>query len=647
MPQKAILFLIAALAAPAHAQNAGGAIPLETVDLGLMTTGWGAPHAGKSVDNHPLTLHGTVYDAGVGTHAESRLRVNLDGNAIRFTAIVGVDDEVADKGSVVFEVRRDGRRAVRTRVLRGGDAPQELNVDLRGAKTMDLVVADAGDGNTYDHADWADARINPAAGPPAAFSAVAIATAPPPPITVDTGVVTAIRGPRVTGATPGRPFLFRVPVTGAPPFKFAAANLPDGLAMDARTGIITGTVQSPGTTDAAITVSGPHGTARRNLTIVAGDHMLARTPPMGWNSWNVWGTSVDDAKVRAAADAMVESGLVNHGFQYINIDDAWEAGRDADGNILANDKFPDMKALADYVHSKGLKLGIYSSPGPTTCGGYTASWQHEQQDANTYAAWGVDYLKYDWCSYGGVATGEGQEKLMKPYEVMRAALDNTGRDIVFSLCQYGMGDVWNWGAEVGGNLWRTTGDINDSWGSLSGIGFSQDAAAAHAEPGHWNDPDMLVVGKLGWGPSLHPTKLTPNEQITHMSLWSLLAAPLLIGCDMTDLKNDPFTLALLSNDEVIAVDQDPLGKAARRKSAQGQAEVWARPLWDGTTAVGLFNRSDDAAKVTARWADLGLSGRQPVRNLWLRKAEGFFTDAFTAEVPAHGAVLLKVGAAGK
>lgn len=639
MLRRMLVFILSGvLAAPVLAQSG---VPLESLDLSRMTTGWGSVHKGRSVDGNLLTLKGRVYPTGVGTHAESRVRIALDGNAERFTATVGVDDETGGKGSVVFEVRKDGRRAVRTRVLRGNDAPQRLDVDLRGAKTMDLIVTDAGDGVDHDHADWADAIILPAAGKAASFSTATVADAPPPPIAFGDGPAPAIHGPRATGATPGRPFLYKVPATGEGPLTFSARHLPDDLALDPHTGIITGALTAEGDTVVTLIVSGPKGKAQRELRIHGAERALARTPPMGWNSWNVWGTSVDDAKVRAAADAMVSSGLAAHGFQYINIDDAWEAGRDASGNIQTNAKFPDMKALADYVHSKGLKLGIYSSPGPKTCGGYTGSWQHEEQDAKTWAEWGIDYVKYDWCSYGEVATGDGRERLQKPYEVMRAALDKVDRDIVFSLCQYGMGDVWEWGAHVGGNLWRTTGDITDTWSSMSGIGFSQDTAAPFAEAGHWNDPDMLVVGQVGWGPNIHPTRLTPNEQITHITLWSLLAAPLLIGCDMTQM--DDFTLALLTNDEVLAVDQDPLGKAARRKSVVGQAEVWARPLYDGTMAVGLFNRSDDPAKVTLRFHDIGLSGRQPVRNLWLRKAEGVFRDSITKEVPAHGAVLLKVG----
>jgi alpha-galactosidase len=300
-----------------------------------------------------------------------------------------------------------------------------------------------------------------------------------------------------------------------------------------------------------------------------------------------------------------------------------------------------MKALAHYVHSKGLKLGIYSSPGPKTCGGYTASYQHEQQDAITYADWGIDYLKYDWCSYGDIAPKNPTlDDFQKPYSVMRAALDNAPRDIVFSFCQYGMGNVWEWGEKIGGNTWRTTGDINDSWGSLSGIAFSQDGHEKYAGPGHWNDPDMLVVGKLGWGPNLHPTRLTPNEQILHISMWCLLSSPLLIGCDMGQL--DRFTLSLLTNDEVLDINQDPLGRPAGRRSRTGDAEVWARPLHDGSMAAGLINRSGNPMKVTAKWSDLGLKGPQRVRNLWLRKEIGRFKGSFTATVPPHGCVLVKL-----
>jgi alpha-galactosidase len=445
----------------------------------------------------------------------------------------------------------------------------------------------------------------------------------------------------VVGARPGHPFFYHIPVTGDPPMSISADNLPAGLALDPARCEITGAVAQAG--EYAVTLRAKNAKDRntRVLKIVAGD-TIALTPPLGWNSWNCFANAVDDAKIRVAADAMVRSGLIAHGWTYINIDDCWEGKRDEEGFIQPNEKFPDMKALADYVHSKGLKIGIYSSPGPTTCAGFEASWQHEEKDAQRYAAWGFDYLKYDWCSYSDVQDKSlpNRWRFMKPYQVMQTALRGLNRDIVFSLCQYGMGDVWEWGAEVGGNCWRTTGDINDSWSSMSSIGFGQNGHEKYAKPGHWNDPDMLVVGKVGWG-HLHPTRLSANEQYTHVSLWCLLSAPLLIGADMSQL--DPFTFNLLANDEVLAVDQDALGRQAARISQDGEAEVWAKDMADGSKAAGLFNRGEGERKVTVKWEELGLSGRPRVRDLWLQKDLGRFGGSFTATVPRHGVCLVRIG----
>ena len=361
---------------------------------------------------------------------------------------------------------------------------------------------------------------------------------------------------------------------------------------------------------------------------------------MGWNSWNCFGCDVTEANVRAAADAMVASGLINHGWTYINIDDCWEAGRDAAGNVLPNEKFPDMRALPDYVHSKGLKIGLYSSPGPQTCAGHEGSYQHEERDARRYGDWGFDYLKYDWCSYGNIVPHPNHDGYMKPYQVMRAALDKAPRDILFSLCQYGMGNVWEWGAQVGGNCWRTTGDISDTWNSMSSIGFGQAGYEKFVGPGHWNDPDMLVVGYVGWSAKVRPTRLTPSEQYTHISLWCLLCSPLLIGCDMTKL--DEFTLNLLTNDEVLEVSQDPLGRQAARIAKRGAIEIWAKDLEDGSKAVGLFNRGEGESTVTLKWSDLGVTGKQSVRDLWRQQDIGKFKDQFQTQVPRHGVVLVKV-----
>ncbi len=353
---------------------------------------------------------------------------------------------------------------------------------------------------------------------------------------------------------------------------------------------------------------------------------LAKTPPMGWNSWNHFAEKVTDAIVRQQADAMVSSGMRDAGYVYINIDDTWEGKRDANGIIQTNDKFPDMKALADYVHSKGLKLGIYSSPGPKTCAGYEGSYQHEEQDAKTYAAWGIDYLKYDWCSAGDLKLD-----MQASYKKMGDALKATGRPIVYSLCQYGLDQVWRWGPSVGANLWRTTGDIEDKYMSMAYIGFGQNGLEKFAAPGHWNDPDMLEIGNGG---------MSADEYRTHMSLWSLLAAPLLAGNDLT--KMTPETVAILTNREVIAIDQDAAGKQAHRVWQEGPLEIWARPLADGSHAVGLFNRGYSPAKMTAVFRDIGVKSGAAVRDLWQHKNPGTFADSFSAEVPRHGVVLVRI-----
>jgi len=363
------------------------------------------------------------------------------------------------------------------------------------------------------------------------------------------------------------------------------------------------------------------------------DNGLARTPPMGWNSWNKFKSQVDDAAVRGIADAMVSSGMKDAGYIYVNIDDTWEAERDEKGNIQSNKKFPDMKALADYVHSKGLKIGIYSSPGPNTCAGYEGSYGHEEQDARTFAAWGIDYLKYDWC---GARTLYIDDQMQAVYQKMGDALRTTGRPIVYSLCQYGRQDVWKWGPDVGGNLWRTTRDISDRWDSMSKIGFNQDELAQWARPGHWNDPDMLEIGNGG---------MTEMEYKTHMSLWSILAAPLIAGNDLRNMT--PAIHDILTNREVIAIDQDKEGKQGTRRWKSGDQEVWVRPLAGGAQAVGLFNRAAEEARIAVKWADLGIQKTPTqIRDVWQHKNIKAKGSQIDASVAAHGVVLLRVSRQG-
>jgi alpha-galactosidase len=364
---------------------------------------------------------------------------------------------------------------------------------------------------------------------------------------------------------------------------------------------------------------------------------LAPTPPMGWNSWNHFYEKVTDADVRATADAMIANGMRDAGYIYINIDDGWQGARLADGTITSNSRFPNMKALAEYVHSRGFKLGIYSSPGPKTCAKFEGSMGHEQQDARTYAAWGVDYLKYDLCSYGDVLrkAGNGNVAAAFPlqreaYKKMHDALVATGRPIVLSLCQYGTDSIWEWGPEVGGSLWRTTGDISDKYDRMSLIGFQQAGLARYAHPGAWNDPDMLEIGNGG---------MTTDEYRTHMSLWAILAAPLLAGNDLS--KVTPEDLAILENKDAIAIDQDPLARQGDRVSAVGPYEVWNKPLSHGRQAIALFNRAELSHSMTVDLTELGVAANAHLRDVWASR-ETISSGSFTATVPKHGVVLLLV-----
>ncbi len=638
---------------------------LSSLDLKGIEMDFGTPGIAKSVDGFPLRIGGRKFEDGLGLHASSVLVLTLDGKASEFRAWVGVDDEVGKRGSVEFQVWTDGKMVWKSGLMAGGDAAKEVKTPLAGVKQLALVIDSAKGGNEYDHADWAEALIDHAGAAPVVFVPEpedAVVLTPKP------GPEPRLTGPRVFGARPGNPFLHRITATGDRPMAFEADGLPSGLRLDADTGRLTGALKENGEWKVTVRARNAKGAADRMLLIKGGER-IALTPPMGWNSWNCFAGAVTDVHIRDAAKAMADSGLADHGWSYINIDDYWQVKpsakddaslqgplRDGQGRISPNPRFPDMKGLAGYVHGLGLKIGIYSSPGPWTCGGCVGSFDHEWLDAQSYAEWGFDYLKHDWCSYRPALEAKRTRKhphsldlsgmdqkrrdLMTPYVVMRAALDAQKRDIVYSLCQYGRGDVSEWGAEVGGNCWRTTGDITDTWGSMSGIGFRQAGLEKHAAPGRWNDPDMLVVGKVGWGPSLHPTRLTPNEQYTHISLWCLLSTPLLIGCDMTQL--DEFTLGLLTNDEVLDVNQDPLGKQAAQIRKDGFLEVWSKKLSDGSMAVGLFNRGIMPADVSVKLSELGISGEATVRDLWRQKDIGTASGEWSAEIPRHGCRLVKI-----
>jgi len=379
----------------------------------------------------------------------------------------------------------------------------------------------------------------------------------------------------------------------------------------------------------------------KTKTVHAVAPVLAATPPMGWNSWNFFAGKVTDQDIRNAADQIVATGMKDAGYIYINIDDTWEGERDANGVLHTNSKFPDMKALADYVHSKGLKLGIYSGPGTKTCAGFAASLDHEAQDAQLYASWGIDYLKYDLCSFrrdqmAAKAPNDKAEQMrmmIDAYVKMGKALKASGRPIVYSLCQYGWDAPWEWAPALGGNLWRTTGDVQANWGSVYNIINQQAGLAKYAGPGHWNDPDMLEVGN---------GRLTLAENRSHFSMWAMLAAPLLAGNDLPNMK--PEIKAILTNSDVIAIDQDKLGHEGTHIYSDGEVDVWSRPLSGGAMAIAVLNAGSDRVAshpFHLSLAKLGLHGQQKAKDLWTGK-DITLTDNMPIELDSHDTLLVRI-----
>ncbi len=536
-----------------------------------------------------------------------------------------------------------------------------------------------------------------------------------------------INGPHIYGARPGHPILYYVPVTGDRPISYSAEGLPEGLHLDEKTGILTGSVSKAGEYPITLHASNSLGATSTKWNLVIGPR-IQLTPQMGWNSWNCFHLKVTRKQVEDVANTIVNSGLINHGWSFVNLDEGWEGSRDASGVLQPKPEFPDIKGLADSLHARGLKFGIYSSPGPLACGGSVGSWKHEDQDAQTWGAWGVDYLKYDWCSHSAIAALErarlygrflgkedadhlldlesrlavleqlhwqprwhheldpfpqtpeikaaiaeyagqplpqidaarkaigdevaalinkarlaepGKTKNIElqvyqaPYIRMRASLNKVPRDIVYSLCQYGMGDSWTWADSIGANSWRTGGDFYKVK-ELESFAFGLPAKiGGWSGPGHYNDPDMFWMGNASAG-------FTPGYLFTHFTQWCMLAAPLMIGSDLQ--KADSFQLALYSNDEVIAINQDSLALSASRvqQSADPKTEVWAKPLANGDCAVAFYNRSETECEMSVTWKELKLSGSLFVRDLWRQKELGRFDHCFSIKVEPHNAELVRI-----
>ncbi|RAJ87269.1 alpha-galactosidase [Chitinophaga dinghuensis] len=625
---------------------------LDQLDVSNVDQSAGKALANQSMWKTPLLIAGEHFDRGVGTHAESIFRIALDGRTTAFKARVGLDDSPPEyesrQASAEFIVLGDGQILWRSGIMHAKDAAKPLAVSTKGIKSLVLYVDHTGDGTVGDRADWVDAYFEVTGSDPVSTRR----PAEQPYITTPTASKQpVINAPYVYGARAGHPFLFTVPVAGERPVTLKAVGLPAGLTMNSQTGIITGKAASNGIFKVNVTAQNRYGSDTKALEIVIGEK-IALTPPMGWNSWNVFGANIDDQKIRDMADAMVNLGLTHYGYAYINIDDGWQGQRGGKFQaIMPNEKFPDMKALVDYVHSKGIKIGIYSSPWVQTYAGFIGggadtregkvinssrrygAFSFVKNDVQQWAEWGFDYVKYDWVTNDIAHTAE-----------LSYLLRESGRDIVYSISNaapFELAEDWSRLT----NSWRTTGDIHDSWCSMTTIGFMQHKWQPYAKPGSWNDPDMLVVGKVGWGKDIHTTQLSPDEQYTHVTLWSILAAPLLIGCDLKQI--DSFTLRLLTNKEVIAVDQDPAGLQGKRivGNRNNKTEIWAKPLQDGSLAVGLFNLSDNMQELFVTWDQLGIKGPQRLRDLWRQKDIGVSDHSYSAQIPPHGVLFLKMKAA--
>ena len=654
-----LFFLIASTTSQAQKTNQ---IWLDDLDIPAFSDGIPGVSTKASASGEPIQLGGVKYSRGLGISQIGLMVFQLDGYATQFSAIVGADDNANKATETNIFILGDKKILFESGPMKVGDVPKKININLTGVKRFGILVKTEASSQKF-YSDIANAQFT------------MLENKMPQPIANDgeryiltpaVAKTPRINSPKIFGAKPGNPFLFTVVATGESPISYSVDHLPNGLTIDSKTGIITGVLNKKGTYLVTMKANNNFGAAQKQLTIKIGD-TISLTPPIGWNGWNSWARLIDREKVIASANAMVNMGLSKHGWTYINIDDGWQGYRTANNYALQpNKKFPDFKGMIDEIHSKGLKLGLYSTPWITSYAGfgggssnfedgalpdsiinnkrsfrYTGKYRFEKQDAIQMAQWGVDYLKYDWRIELGSA------------ERMSEALKKSGRDIIYSLSNSApFSQVKDW-ARIS-EAWRTGPDIRDSWLSLYVSAFTLDKWGPYGGPGHWNDPDMMILGNVTTGAKLHPTRLTPNEQYSHVSLFSLLAGPILIGCPIEQL--DAFTLNLLSNDEVIEVNQDPLGKSARLVLEEQGVQVWLKQLEDGAYAVGIFNTADFGKTPASyfRWEDeqtanytldfnkLKLKGLFNVRNVWTQKEVAANVKSFKATVPHHGVVLLKL-----
>lgn len=603
------------------------------------------------------------YKHGIGVESTSVIPFYIKGQATSFSCIIGADDKANKLIPLTFFILGDGKILYQSPEMIQGDPAIYVEVDLKGIQRMGLLVTGRGSGYPKNLGNWADPKITLTKGfipekiPNAGKRYILTPPSSPKP---------RINSPALFGATPGNPVFYTIFASGQKPMEFDASNLPNSLTIDKKTGIITGKINQRGNYKVTLQAKNALGIAKKTLEIKIGD-TISLTPPIGWNGWNSWARLIDQEKVMASAKAMVNKGLRDHGWAYINIDDAWQGSRGGKYNgIQANEKFPSFAAMVDSVHSMGLKVGLYSSPHITTYAGYVGGsspiptgilpdsiknnkrawrfvgpYKFEENDAKQWADWGIDYLKYDW-------------RIEVPSTIrMQQALLKSGRDIHFSISNSApFANASDWAKLT--NSFRTGPDIRDSWTSLYISAFTLDKWAPYSGHGHWLDPDMMIIGNVTTGSQMHPTRLTPDEQYSHVSIFSLLAAPLLIGCPIEQL--DDFTLGLLTNDEIIEVNQDPLGISARLVQEKDGVQVWKKPLSDGTFALGFFYTEEfgKTPQTYFRWENekpiaytvdlnsLGLNGKYQLRDVWQQKNLGKIKNQISMTIPHHGVKFYKL-----
>jgi alpha-galactosidase len=635
-----------ASAAPLAVSNAIETVNLQDLGLNRAKNFIAGLKPSKTTNNKVPSLGGTVLTNAFGSLGNCILSYQLKGQSLRLTGVVGIDDSVATTFTEFVDVivYGDNKKLWESGPLRAGGKPVPVDVDLRGVQFLELVADIAGEETGIAQTVWSNMAITYAGFRPVhdnprntVFDGKIFVT----PANPETPRIT---GGRLFGVRPGSPFLFTVTASGRKPMTFSARSLPEGLQLDPQTGRITGVLRTAGEHVVQLSARNELGLAERELKIVVGDQ-LALSPPMGWNSWNVHLKSVDQQKVERAAELLVSLGLKDHGYLFVNIDDGWQGTRGGKENALQpNDKFPDMKGLCDKIHSLGLKAGIYHTPWMTSFGslpGGTAAtpdgkWSKDKkefkvgpysflnQDARLWGEWGMDFCKWDWFPH-------------KPEEIVAVAeaLRQSGRDMVCKLSNRAVIEHAQTYVKHA-NSWRTTNDLLSSWLFLQTIAFGQDRWAEYGGPGHWLDLDSLLVGHA-W---TRPPNLTPDEQYLNMSMWALMSAPLWLSCELEKL--DEFSLRMLTNDEVLEIDQDPLGKPARRKWRQGHLEAWVKELHDGSKAVGFFNRAREPLEATIDLATLGMMGNYQVRDLWKRADVGSVEGQITINPAPHGVQLYRM-----